>query len=187
MSAEVVLFYADWCPHCHHFMPEWKKLTQMLNKNGIKTNQYDYVKNPGPADRENVGGFPTVKLFYNGQSIELNRGTANDMFMNINNIVKGGNNVEHFSNGKLRNSTDDMLNKINEIIRTEPLSTMENEGYNEQFDPVKQAGGMFGGYNPAYTGLMRPQYNDNDISYLASPQQFLNYKYSMYMKKYNLM
>ena len=37
MPAEVVLYYADWCPHCHNFMPEWQKLTQMLNKNGIKT------------------------------------------------------------------------------------------------------------------------------------------------------
>ena len=189
MTAKVVLYYAEWCPHCHNFMPEWNKLTKMLNNNGIKTEQYDYAKNPAPADKENVGGFPTIKLFSaDGRSTELNRGTANEMFSNINQIVKGGySNTEHFSNGKLRNNADDMLNKIDEIIRTAPLSTMENNGYSEQFDPVKQAGGMFGGYNPAYTGLVAPQYNDNEISYLASPQQFLNYKYNMYMKKYNLM
>ena len=188
MSSKVVLYYANWCHHCHNFMPEWNKLTKMLNNNGIRTEQYDYAENPGPADRENVGGFPTVKLFSNGRSKELERGTANEMFSKINQIVNGGfSQAEHFSNGKLRNNADDMLNKIDEIIRTAPLSTMENNGYNEQFDPVRQAGGMFGGYNPAYTGLMAPQYNNSESSYLASPQQFLNYKYNLYMRKYNLM
>ncbi len=200
MSSKVVLYYADWCPHCHNFMPEWNKLSKMLNNKGIKTEQYDYAKNPSPADKENVGGFPTVKLFSaDGRSTELDRGTANEMFnkiktmtnykySNYSNYIKGNSGpTEHFSNGKLRNNTDDMLNKINEIIRTAPFSTMENNGYSEQFDLAKQAGGMFSGYNPAYSGLVRPQYTENESSYLASPQQFLNYKYNMYMKKYNLM
>lgn len=194
MSAKVVLYYANWCPHCHNFMPEWNKLIKMLNNNGIKTEQYDYVKNPSPADKEKVGGFPTIKLFYKGKSTELNRGTANEMFNNIKNItnnsnfIKGnGNQTEHFT------KEDEMLLKINKIITDdldtseEPLSTMNNSNYHEEFNANKQAGGMFSGYNPAYTGLMNSQYNDTESSYLASPQQFLNYKYNMYMQKYNLM
>lgn len=214
MSAKVVLYYANWCPHCHNFMPEWNKLIKMLNNNGIKTEQYDYVKNPSPADKEKIGGFPTIKLFYKGKSTELNRGTANEMFNNIKNItnnsnfIKGnGNQTEHFT------KEDEMLLKINKIITDdldtseEPLSTMNNSNYHEEFNANKQAGGMFSGYNPAYTrrldgydnqspsrggalsytGLMNSQYNDTESSYLASPQQFLNYKYNMYMQKYNLM
>lgn len=57
----VVLFYADWCPHCMAFMPNFESLSQRYS------NQYNFVmlnaeakKNTAIVKDYAIGGYPTV-------------------------------------------------------------------------------------------------------------------------------
>lgn len=63
----VALFYADWCPHCVEFKPEYKKATSKLSGKTYKGKTLRFVmvdcdKYKSLSKENNVGGFPTVKI-----------------------------------------------------------------------------------------------------------------------------
>lgn len=61
----VVLFYADWCPHCQHFAPTFKKLMKdrKLKKkfNFVRINSQDEAAYP-LMEEYKVEGFPALYL-----------------------------------------------------------------------------------------------------------------------------
>jgi protein disulfide-isomerase A6 len=64
----VALFYADWCPHCVAFKPDYEKAMSSLSGNEYKGKTLrlelvDCVENKTIASENNVNGFPTVKIF----------------------------------------------------------------------------------------------------------------------------
>ena len=64
----VALFYADWCPHCVAFKPDYKKAMTDLSGNKYKGKTLrlelvDCVANKTIASENGVSGFPTVKIF----------------------------------------------------------------------------------------------------------------------------
>ena len=64
----VALFYADWCPHCVAFKPDYTKAMSTLNGKKYKGNTLrlelvDCVANKSIASENSVSGFPTVKIF----------------------------------------------------------------------------------------------------------------------------
>uniref|UniRef100_A0A6C0JF24 Thioredoxin domain-containing protein n=1 Tax=viral metagenome TaxID=1070528 RepID=A0A6C0JF24_9ZZZZ len=78
-QAELMLFYADWCPHCKTAKPIWNDLkTQYQNKtiNGYQVIFTDVNCSTESAETEqmmnkyNIEGFPTIKLLKDGQIIE---------------------------------------------------------------------------------------------------------------------
>jgi thiol-disulfide isomerase/thioredoxin len=78
-EAELLFFYAEWCPHCKTAKPVWESLkTQYENKtiNGytvIFTEINCTTENAEVEkmmDKYNVEGFPTIKLLKDGQIIE---------------------------------------------------------------------------------------------------------------------
>ena len=64
----VALFYADWCPHCVKFKPDYKRamseLNNKVNKKGkkLRLEMVDCDANKTIAKKYSVSGFPTVKL-----------------------------------------------------------------------------------------------------------------------------
>lgn len=75
-EAELMFFYADWCPHCKAAKPVWSDLkSEYENKtiNGYHvifteidcSNQTSEVEKL--MDQYNIEGFPTVKLIKDGQ------------------------------------------------------------------------------------------------------------------------
>ena len=64
----VALFYADWCPHCVAFKPDFMKAKTDMNgkkskgKN-LRLELVDCVANKSIASENDVSGFPTVKIF----------------------------------------------------------------------------------------------------------------------------
>lgn len=78
-QAELMLFYADWCPHCKTAKPIWNDLkTQYQNKtiNGYQVLFTEINCTNESAETEqmmnkyNIEGFPTIKLLKDGQVIE---------------------------------------------------------------------------------------------------------------------
>jgi thiol-disulfide isomerase/thioredoxin len=64
----IALFYADWCPHCVHFKPHFKKAMAELNgkvgKDGkkMRLEMVDCDAHKEMGKKYDVNGFPTVKL-----------------------------------------------------------------------------------------------------------------------------
>ena len=78
-SAELLFFYADWCPHCKTAKPIWNELkTQYTNKtiNGYQVvfTEINCSEETAEVDKMmnqyNVEGYPTIKLLKDGQVIE---------------------------------------------------------------------------------------------------------------------
>jgi thiol-disulfide isomerase/thioredoxin len=78
-TAELMFFYADWCPHCKTAKPIWNDLkAEYENKtiNGYKIIFTEVNCSEETAEVEklmnqyNVEGYPTIKLIKDGQVIE---------------------------------------------------------------------------------------------------------------------
>ena len=86
----LVKFYAPWCGHCIHLVPEWNKLYNQNKTDTIIAN-FDGTKQL-PKDIT-IEGFPTIILFKNGKQI-LYEGerTADNLleFLNKNGEQSGG-------------------------------------------------------------------------------------------------
>jgi thiol-disulfide isomerase/thioredoxin len=65
----VVLYYANWCPHCVSFKPEWNKIKATLDEKGITYQEYEESQNKEAIMKANIPGYPTIKInnqIYNG-------------------------------------------------------------------------------------------------------------------------
>ena len=68
----MLLIYADWCPHCHHFLPVFNEIDNAIGKSfslmsveNAQLEKYDNVSNG-----LNIESFPTIKFFdQNGKII----------------------------------------------------------------------------------------------------------------------
>ena len=78
-TAELLFFYANWCPHCKSAKPIWNELkTEYENKtiNGYKIifTEIDCSEETTESDKMmnqyGVEGYPTIKLLKDGQVIE---------------------------------------------------------------------------------------------------------------------
>jgi thiol-disulfide isomerase/thioredoxin len=79
-TANVMFFYADWCPHCKTAKPVWEEIsTEYTNKviNGYRVTfssidcsekSEDTIK---MMDAYDVEGYPTIKLIKDGQTIDF--------------------------------------------------------------------------------------------------------------------
>ena len=72
-SGEVVmvLFFVNWCPHCKTFKPIWEKATSELNNTSVNDKNVRFVsvdceEKPELGEKYNVEGYPTIKVFTEG-------------------------------------------------------------------------------------------------------------------------
>lgn len=78
-TANLMLFYTDWCPHCTQAKPEWESLKteydgKIINGYTLVMSEYNgESKTPEiqeMLDKYNVEGWPTIKLVKDNQVIE---------------------------------------------------------------------------------------------------------------------
>ena len=69
-DATVVLYYADWCPHCVRFKPVWSFVKSRMESDKVHFTEVDCTD----ADNEirtpqgtTVPGFPSVYMYRNGR------------------------------------------------------------------------------------------------------------------------
>ena len=75
--------YANWCGHCHHLKPEWKKLKNMISNKQVRV-QFIEIEESESAKRAtfekkikaslNVSGFPTIFKVQFGKPVEYYTG-----------------------------------------------------------------------------------------------------------------
>lgn len=95
-SAELMFFYADWCPHCKAAKPIINDLkTEYENKtiNGYKIIFTDVDCSEESAEVEklmnqySIEGYPTIKLLKDGQVIEYDAKPSKDTLIKFLNTV----------------------------------------------------------------------------------------------------
>ena len=101
----VVVFFADWCPHCVRFSPEYCKIADELKNDNIPITAIDAVKYPEFAKQEqNVQGYPTVRFYFgNDQDHEEYQGPreAQSIITKIDDIL------EHLDNTNSSSKNED--------------------------------------------------------------------------------
>jgi thiol-disulfide isomerase/thioredoxin len=95
-TAELLFFYANWCPHCKAAKPIWNDLkAEYENKsiNGYKIifTEVDCSEETAETDKMmnqyNIEGYPTIKLLKDGQVIEYDAKPAKDTLVQFLNTV----------------------------------------------------------------------------------------------------
>jgi thiol-disulfide isomerase/thioredoxin len=95
-GAELLFFFADWCPHCKAAKPIWSDLkSQYENKtiNGYKVifTEVDCSEETAEVDKMmnqyNIEGYPTIKLLKDGQVIEYDAKPSKDTLNQFLNTV----------------------------------------------------------------------------------------------------
>jgi thiol-disulfide isomerase/thioredoxin len=67
-TPSLVLYHAEWCPHCVALQPAWKDVKKELEKNqGIVVMEVEYTNMKLlPPQYQNIRGFPTIEVFNEG-------------------------------------------------------------------------------------------------------------------------
>ena len=78
----LVLFYAPWCGHCKKFHPEYEKAAKTLRKENLFLSKVDATVEKKLAEKFDIQGFPTVKLFIKGEAIEYTGGRKEQEVIN---------------------------------------------------------------------------------------------------------
>jgi len=95
-QAELLFFYADWCPHCKTAKPIWNEIkTEFQNRtiNGYNILFTEINCSNENAETEqmmnkyNIEGFPTIKLLKDGQIIEYDAKPTKDTLREFLNTV----------------------------------------------------------------------------------------------------
>ena len=97
-EAELMFFYADWCPHCKTAKPIWEEIKEENENNLINGHKVQFTEvnftteSPEIEDLMNkfkIESFPTIKLIKDGEIIEYdakpNKETINEF---LNNVLK---------------------------------------------------------------------------------------------------
>ena len=87
-KAKLVMYYADWCGHCKRAKPEMEKLEEKLKEQNNKVNgkEVEVVYVDGDQEeellkKEDVQGFPTIRLYRLSDMIEYQGERAADALM----------------------------------------------------------------------------------------------------------
>jgi thiol-disulfide isomerase/thioredoxin len=95
-TAELLFFYADWCPHCKTAKPIWNELKEeyqnkTINGYQIIFTEIDCSTETAEVDKMmnkyKVEGYPTIKLLKDGQVIEYDAKPTKDTLIQFLNTV----------------------------------------------------------------------------------------------------
>lgn len=69
----MVVFVANWCGHCQHLKPIWKKMEKVMKKAKCVKNSMIVMIYSEYKDKVNINsncnGFPTIRMYQDGKSM----------------------------------------------------------------------------------------------------------------------
>ena len=67
----LVLFFANWCPHCQMFEPTWKNIVKKLtSKRGIQVAEVEFKNMEHvPTKYKKIRGYPTIQMIKGGKIV----------------------------------------------------------------------------------------------------------------------
>lgn len=71
----LVEFYAPWCGHCKSLAPHWEEAATTLKSQNVKLGAVDATENNNLAQRFEIQGFPSIKIFtagLKGKAVDYN-------------------------------------------------------------------------------------------------------------------
>jgi len=76
----LIEFYAPWCGHCKRLVPIWEELATTV-KGKFNVAKVDCTVEKDVATSNGIRGFPTIKLFHNGEVSEFNGARTVEAFI----------------------------------------------------------------------------------------------------------
>ena len=83
-DAELIFFFADWCPHCNRAKPEWDNFKKSFNNKkvglfNLTCTDVDCSEGNSPLIQEySIDGYPTVILKKDGERIDYDASISED-------------------------------------------------------------------------------------------------------------
>ena len=83
-DAELIFFFADWCPHCNRAKPEWDNFKNSFNNKkvglfNLTCTDVDCSEGNSPLIQEySIDGYPTVILKKDGERIDYDASISED-------------------------------------------------------------------------------------------------------------
>jgi len=102
----VILYYAEWCPHCQTLKPEWNKFTDKYSSSkeiNVAEVESEFLGSVGDEHKNNVEGYPTI--------VSCNKGVKTGNFMGD----RTSQAIDDFANSNLKESSNNS-NNINKLL-----------------------------------------------------------------------
>ena len=129
----IILYYANWCPHCQSMKPDWEKFADKYNSPSSIINvaevESQFLDMTGQEHKSNVEGYPTIVSCNKGNKTANFSGPrttqdidnfANDNFKG----VKGSSNL----NKLLRNNKKSKKSKSKKTMKTKKTKKSKSSG-----------------------------------------------------------
>ncbi|KAJ2385288.1 hypothetical protein GGI05_004746, partial [Coemansia sp. RSA 2603] len=104
-----IKFYAPWCGHCQHLAPTWIKLGEAA-KGKVNVGEINCDQDADLCKKYNVQGYPSLKLLWEGESVEFKSSRDLDTMIGfVDHVLSKPNNIHSIADLRMEQSKNDVV------------------------------------------------------------------------------